>query len=71
MKGDVYGKRNKRDVQDLKAEHFALHTRMLLGDDAYTDDQKKEIPPAVRPTVDTHPGSARKALSAGAAAMTP
>jgi alpha-ketoglutarate-dependent 2,4-dichlorophenoxyacetate dioxygenase len=55
----------RQEIQDLQAEHFALHTRILLGDDAYTDDQKKEIPPAVWPLVDTHPGSGRKLLFVG------
>ena len=62
---DTLPDRVKAEVQDLKAEHFALHTRILLGDDAYTDDQKKEIPPAVWPLVDTHPGSGRKVLFVG------
>src|SRR5215475_7029658 len=37
---DTLDERSKAQIQDLKAEHFALHTRILLGDDAYTDDQK-------------------------------
>ena len=55
----------KAEISGLHAEHFALHTRLLLGDDAYTDEQKKEIPPAVWPLVDTHPGSGRKLLFVG------
>ncbi|MDB5752151.1 MAG: 2,4-dichlorophenoxyacetate dioxygenase [Ramlibacter sp.] len=62
---DTLDTRTKAEIQDLKAEHFALHTRLLLGDDAYTDDQKKEIPPAVWPLVDSHPGSGRKVLFVG------
>ena len=62
---DTLPDRLKAEVQDLKAEHFALHTRVLLGDDAYTDEQKKEIPPAVWPLADTHPGSGRKVLFVG------
>jgi hypothetical protein len=48
-----------------RREDYALHTRILLGDDAYTDEQKKLIPPAVWPIVDTHPGSGRKVLFVG------
>src|SRR6476661_7994198 len=59
---DALDERTRRDIQDLKAEHFALHTRLLLGDDAYTDEQKKEIPPAVWPLVDTHPAEGRMLL---------
>ncbi|HEY8358018.1 MAG TPA: TauD/TfdA family dioxygenase [Ramlibacter sp.] len=62
---DTLDERTRHEIQSLKAEHFALHTRILLGDDAYTDDQKKEIPPAVWPLVDTHPGSGRKVLFVG------
>lgn len=62
---DTLDERTRREILDLKAEHYALHTRLLLGDDAYTDEQKKEIPPAVWPLVDTHPGSRRKVLFVG------
>ena len=62
---DTLDERTKAEIEHLKAEHFALHTRILLGDEAYTDDQKKEIPPAVWPLVDTHAGSGRKVLFVG------
>lgn len=62
---DTLPEATKQEIQDLKAEHFALHTRILLGDDAYTDDQKREIPPAVWPLVDTHSGSGRELLFVG------
>lgn len=62
---DTLDERTRREIQDLKAEHYALHTRILLGDEAYTDDQKKEIPPAIWPLADTHPGSGRKVLFVG------
>jgi alpha-ketoglutarate-dependent 2,4-dichlorophenoxyacetate dioxygenase len=62
---DALPDRTKDEVQDLRAEHYALHTRILLGDEAYTDEQKKAIPPAVWPLVQTHPGSRRKLLFVG------
>lgn len=62
---DTLDERTRRDVQGLQAEHYALHTRLLLGDEAYTDTQKTAIPPAVWPLVDTHPGSGRKVLFVG------
>ena len=62
---DALPAQTKAEISGLHAEHFALHTRLLLGDDAYTDEQKKEIPPAVWPLVDTHPGSGRKLLFVG------
>jgi alpha-ketoglutarate-dependent 2,4-dichlorophenoxyacetate dioxygenase len=62
---DLLDERTRGEIQDLEAEHFSLHTRSLLGDEAYTDEQKKAIPPAVWPLVDTHPGSGRKVLFIG------
>jgi alpha-ketoglutarate-dependent 2,4-dichlorophenoxyacetate dioxygenase len=62
---DALDERTRRDIADLKAEHYALHTRLLLGDEAYTDDQKKEIDPATWPLVDRHPGSGRPVLFVG------
>lgn len=62
---DALPARMKDDIQDLSAEHSALHTRLLLGDDAYTDEQKKAIPPVTWPLVTTHPGSGRKVLFVG------
>jgi alpha-ketoglutarate-dependent 2,4-dichlorophenoxyacetate dioxygenase len=62
---DALPERTKREVEGLSAEHYALHTRILLGDEAYTDDQKKAIPPAVWPLAQTHPGSGRKLLFVG------
>ena len=62
---DALPERTKAELQDLHAEHYALHTRILLGDEAYTDEQKKTIPPAVWPLVQTHPGSGRKLLFVG------
>jgi alpha-ketoglutarate-dependent 2,4-dichlorophenoxyacetate dioxygenase len=62
---DALPERTKAEAEGLSAEHYALHTRILLGDEAYTDDQKKAIPPAVWPLVQTHPGSGRKVLFVG------
>ncbi|NBU45023.1 MAG: TauD/TfdA family dioxygenase [Betaproteobacteria bacterium] len=63
---DTLDKRTRRDAEGLQAEHYALHTRLLLGDEAYTDEQKKALAPVVWPLVDTHPGSGRKLLFVGA-----
>jgi alpha-ketoglutarate-dependent 2,4-dichlorophenoxyacetate dioxygenase len=62
---DALDARMRDTLAGLSAEHFALHTRLLLGDEAYTDAQLKEIPPAVWPLIDTHPGSGRKVLFVG------
>lgn len=63
---DTLDARTRADVDGLQAEHFALHTRLLLGDEAYTDDQKKAIAPVVWPLVERHPGSGRQLLFVGA-----
>jgi alpha-ketoglutarate-dependent 2,4-dichlorophenoxyacetate dioxygenase len=62
---DTLDERTRGEIAGLEAEHYALHTRLLLGDDAYTDEQKKAIEPAVWPLVDTHRGSGRKVLFVG------
>lgn len=63
---DTLDERTRQDAEGLQAEHYALHTRLLLGDEAYTDEQKKALAPVVWPVVDTHPGSGRKLLFVGA-----
>jgi alpha-ketoglutarate-dependent 2,4-dichlorophenoxyacetate dioxygenase len=55
----------KKQIADLKAVHFALHSRFMLGDTHYTDEQKKAIPPAVWPLVQVDPRSGRKILFVG------
>jgi alpha-ketoglutarate-dependent 2,4-dichlorophenoxyacetate dioxygenase len=63
---DALPERTKTEIQGLSAEHSALHTRLLLGDNAYTDEQKKSIPPATWPLVTLHPGpDGRKVLFVG------
>jgi alpha-ketoglutarate-dependent 2,4-dichlorophenoxyacetate dioxygenase len=55
----------RREIEGLEAEHYALHSRLMLGDDSYTEEQKRAIPPATWPLVRTHPGSGRKLLFVG------
>ena len=63
---DTLDAKTQREVETLEAEHYALHTRLLLGDEAYTDAQKKEMAPVRWPLVHTHAGSGRKVLFVGA-----
>jgi alpha-ketoglutarate-dependent 2,4-dichlorophenoxyacetate dioxygenase len=56
----------KARLAPLVAEHFALHSRFLLGDTEYTEAQIAAIPPARWPLVQTHSGSGRKHLYIGA-----
>jgi alpha-ketoglutarate-dependent 2,4-dichlorophenoxyacetate dioxygenase len=62
---DALDEKTQHEVEALEAEHYALHTRLLLGDDAYTDEQKNAIAPAVWPLATLHPGSGRKVLFVG------
>ena len=55
----------KDQVAGLKAVHYALHSRFMLGDTNYTDEQKKAIPPALWPLVQTDPRTGRKILYVG------
>ena len=54
------------EVESLVAEHYVLHSRLALGDDAWTDEQRRAMPPVQWPIVRTHPGSGRKLLFLGA-----
>jgi alpha-ketoglutarate-dependent 2,4-dichlorophenoxyacetate dioxygenase len=55
----------KKQVEGLHALHYALHSRFLLGDTNYTDEQRNSIPPASWPIVQTDPRSGRKILFVG------
>ena len=55
----------KAEIEGLEAEHYALHSRFMLGDTDYTEEQKNALPPVYWPLVRTHPGSKRKILFVG------
>jgi alpha-ketoglutarate-dependent 2,4-dichlorophenoxyacetate dioxygenase len=56
----------KNKVRDLVAEHYALHSRMWLGDTQWTEEQKRAIPAVRWPLVRQHPTSGRTSLFIGA-----
>lgn len=62
---DALPEETKREIDGLEAEHYALHSRFLLGDTEYTEEQRNAIPPVTWPLVRTHPGSGRKTLFVG------
>ena len=55
----------KAQAAGLKAVHYALHSRFMLGDTNYTEEQKTAIPPALWPLVQTDPRTCRKILYVG------
>jgi len=55
----------KQKIADLRAQHYALYSRMNLGDNNWTEEQKNAIPPVEWPLVRIHPGSGRKVLFVG------
>jgi alpha-ketoglutarate-dependent 2,4-dichlorophenoxyacetate dioxygenase len=55
----------QRQVEGLQAVHYALHSRFLLGDTQYTEEQRIAIPPASWPLVQTDPRTGRKILFVG------
>jgi alpha-ketoglutarate-dependent 2,4-dichlorophenoxyacetate dioxygenase len=55
----------RRQVEPLTAVHYALHSRLLLGDTNYSDEQRKAIAPAHWPLVQTDPRTGRKILFVG------
>jgi alpha-ketoglutarate-dependent 2,4-dichlorophenoxyacetate dioxygenase len=59
---DELPEETKRLVEGRSARHFAFHSRILLGDDKYTDTQLQRFAPVERPLVHVHPGSGRKVL---------
>jgi len=62
---DALSDEMKTELEGLEAEHYALHSRFLLGDTDYTEEQKNAIPPVHWPIVRMHPGSMRKLLFIG------
>ncbi|GAB7544033.1 TauD/TfdA family dioxygenase [Cupriavidus sp. 8B] len=62
---DSLPQRLKSEIEGLQAEHYALHSRFMLGDDQYTEEQRNALPPVTWPLVRTHPGSGRKLLFIG------
>lgn len=54
------------EVEALVAEHWALHTRSLLGGQSFSPEQERMFPPVDWPLVQTHSGSGRRLLFVGA-----
>ncbi|MEX0730020.1 MAG: TauD/TfdA family dioxygenase [Aquisalimonadaceae bacterium] len=59
---DALPEEMRQEIENLEAEHYALHSRFMLGDTDYTEEQRNAIPPVHWPLVRVHPGSGRKVL---------
>ncbi len=55
----------RREAEGRSAEHYALYSRIMLGDANYSEEQKNAIAPALWPLIQTHGGSGRKLLYVG------
>jgi alpha-ketoglutarate-dependent 2,4-dichlorophenoxyacetate dioxygenase len=62
---DALSDRTKKDVENLVAEHYVLHSRVLLGSVNDHEQVSASFPPVHWPIVQTHPGSKRKHLFVG------
>jgi alpha-ketoglutarate-dependent 2,4-dichlorophenoxyacetate dioxygenase len=65
MAFDALPQWRRQQVEGLEAVHYALHSRFLLGDTGYTEEQRNSIPPATWPLVQTDPRSGRRILFVG------
>ncbi len=62
---DGLDERMKTQLEGLEAEHYALHSRIMLGDDSYSEESRSVFPPVNWPIVRTHRGSGRRLLFIG------
>ncbi len=62
---DALDDRTKAFLEDKVAEHYALHSRFLIGDEGYSEAQKAAIEPALWPIVRQNSGTGRKHLFIG------
>ncbi|GAA5236852.1 TauD/TfdA family dioxygenase [Verticiella sediminum] len=56
----------KQEIDGLLAEHFVLHSRVMLGDTGYSAEKAAALPRVLWPIVRTHDGSGRRHLFIGA-----
>lgn len=56
----------KKAIGGLKAEHWLMHSRSVLGFTDFTEEERAALPPVTQDVVRTHPRSGDKALYLGA-----
>lgn len=62
---DALDDRTRALIDGREAEHYALHSRFLLGDMGYTDEQRDALPPVWWPLVRVNPATGRRHLFLG------
>jgi alpha-ketoglutarate-dependent 2,4-dichlorophenoxyacetate dioxygenase len=55
----------KKAIGGLKAEHWLMHSRAVLGFTDFTEEERAALPPVTQDIVRTHPRSGNKALYLG------
>ena len=59
---DALPESTKKYVEGKTGWQSAFHSRIMLGDSDYSQEQLDKFPPVERPLVHTHPGSGKKVL---------
>ncbi len=59
---DALPESTKYYVEGKTGWHSAFHSRIMLGDNDYSQEQLDKFPPVERPLVHIHPGSGRKVI---------
>ena len=59
---DALPEKSKKYIDGKTGWHSAFHSRILLGDNDYSEEQLNKFPPVERALVHAHPGSNRKVL---------
>ena len=62
---DALSENMKMRIENLVAEHWAFHSRNMLGGGDFTAEGMAKLPPVEWPIVDTVPESNRKTLFIG------
>ncbi len=62
---DALPEDQKQEVAGLRTQHFAFHSRLMMGDTTYSEEQMAKFPPVEWPMVRVHPVSGRKVLWVG------
>jgi len=65
MAYDALPEWRKQQIEGLEVVHYALHSRFMLGDTGYNEQQRNEIPPVTWPLVQTDPRTGRRILWVG------